>query len=182
MTRCLDCGSERTTDQCPSCGLTSAAAEGMFRRRLVFRTAIFLLGSLPVSYVGQVFPPLDIDLMLIFFGIIFFTALFLAVILEQRARNRKEIEVLKRIYMGFIPLPWILAATLFVNGRLDNAKNITYYPTAVVGRFNMKGLVRGTRRLSVRGWRAGQPYERLPGAVGGFVRFFHGGVRGGARG
>ena len=84
MTRCLDCGSERTTDQCPSCGLTSAAAEVMFRRRLVFRTAIFLLGSLAFPYVSQIFPPLDIDLMLIFFGVIFFTALFLAVILEQR--------------------------------------------------------------------------------------------------
>ena len=125
MTRCLDCGSERTTDQCPSCGLTSAAAEVMFRRRLVFRTAIFLLGSLAFPYISQVFPPLDIDLMLIFFGVIFFTALFLAVTLERRARNRKEIEILKRIYAGFIPLPWILAATLFVNGRLDNAKNIT---------------------------------------------------------
>ncbi len=77
MTRCLDCGSERTTDQCPSCGLTSAAAEVMFRRRSVFRTAIFLLGSLAFPYVSQIFPPLDIDLMLIFFGVIFFTALFL---------------------------------------------------------------------------------------------------------
>jgi hypothetical protein len=171
MTRCLDCGSERTTDQCPSCGLTSAAAEVMFRRRLVFRTAIFLLGSLAFPYVSQIFPPLDIDLMLIFFGVIFFTALFLAVILEQRARNRKEIEVLKRIYAGFIPLPWILAATLFVNGRLDNAKNIVYRPTAVVGRFNMKGLVRGTRRLSVRSWRPGQAYERLAVDSDDFDRF-----------
>ena len=128
MTRCLDCGSERTTDQCPSCGLTSAAAEVMFRRHLVSRTAIFLLGSLAFPYISQIFPPLDIDLMLIFFGVIFFTALFLAVTLERRARNRKEIEVLKRIYAGFIPLPWILAATLFVNGRLDNAKNVTYSP------------------------------------------------------
>src|ERR1700724_2839332 len=110
MTRCLDCGSERTTDQCPSCGLTSAAAEVMFRRRLVLRTAIFLLGSLAFPYVSQIYPPLDLDLMLIFFGIIFFLALTLAVILERRARQHNEIEVLKRIYAGFIPLPWILAA------------------------------------------------------------------------
>ncbi len=171
MTRCLDCGSERTTDQCPSCGLTSAAAEVMFRRHLVYRTAIFLLGSLGFPYVSQIFPPLDIDLMLIFFGVIFFTALFLAVTLERHARNRKDIEVLKRIYAGFIPLPWILAATLFVNGRLDNAKNITYYPTAVEGRFNMKGIVHGSRRLLVRSWRPGQHFERLAVDMDDFDRF-----------
>ena len=118
----------------------------MFRRRLVFRTGIFLLGSLAFPYVSQIYPPLDLDLMLIFFGIIFFGVLFLAVILERRARNRQEIEILKRIYSGFIPLPWILAATLFINGRLDSQKNIVYYPTTVEGRFNMKGIVRGSRR------------------------------------
>ena len=151
---------------------TSAAAEVVFRRRLVFRTAIFLLGSLAFPYVSQIFPPLDIDLMLIFFGLIFFAALFLAVTLEQRARNRKEIEVLKRIYMGFIPLPWILAATLFVNGRLDNAKNVTYHPTAVVGRFNMKGLVRGTRPAVGAIVAAGaRCYERLAVDSDDFDRF-----------
>ena len=146
----------------------------MFRRHLVYRTAIFLLGSLAFPYVSQIFPPLDIDLMLIFFGVIFFTALFLAVTLERRARNRKDIEVLKRIYAGFIPLPWILAATLFVNGRLDNAKNITYYPTAVEGRFNMKGIVHGSRRLLVRSWRPGQHFERLAVDMDDFDRFKNG--------
>ena len=174
MTRCLDCGSERTTDQCPSCGLTSAAAEVMFRRRLVLRTAIFLLGSLAFPYVSQIYPPLDIDLMLIFFGVIFFVVLFLAVVLERRARNRQEIEILKRIYAGFIPLPWILAATLFVNGRLDAQKNVVYYPTVVEGRFNMKGIVRGSRRLLVRSWRPGQHFERLAVDVDDFDRFHDG--------
>jgi hypothetical protein len=174
MTHCLDCGSERTTDQCPSCGLTSAAAEVMFRRRLVFRTAIFLLGSLAFPYISQIYPPLDIDLMLIFFGLIFFGVLFLAVVLERRARNRQEIEILKRIYAGFIPLPWILAATLFINGRLDAQKNITYYPTTVEGRFNMKGIVRGSRRLLVRSWRPGQRFERLAVDVDDFDRFLDG--------
>ncbi len=174
MTHCLDCGSERTTDQCPSCGLTSAAAEVMFRRRLVFRTAIFLLGSLAFPYISQIYPPLDIDLMLIFFGLIFFGVLFLAVVLERRARDRQEIEILKRIYAGFIPLPWILAATLFINGRLDAQKNITYYPTTVEGRFNMKGIVRGSRRLLVRSWRPGQHFERLAVDVDDFDRFLDG--------
>jgi hypothetical protein len=174
MTRCLDCGSERATDQCPSCGLTSAAAEIVFRRRLVSRTAIFLLGSLAFPYVSQVYPPLDLDLMLIFFGVIFFGVLFLAVTLERRARNRKEIEILKRVYAGFIPLPWILAATLFVNGRVDSSKNLNYYPTVVEGRLNMKGIVRVSRRLTVRSWRPGQRFERLAVDADDFDRFHDG--------
>jgi hypothetical protein len=174
MTRCLDCGSERTTDQCPSCGLTSAAAEVMFRGRLVWRTAIFLLGSLAFPYVSQVYPPLDLDLMLVFFGVFFFGVLFLAVTLERRARNSQEIEILKRIYSGFIPLPWILAATLFINGRVDSVKNLTYYPTVVEGRFNMKGVVKGSRRLLVRSWRPGQRFERLAVDADDFDRFHDG--------
>src|ERR1700704_5528336 len=136
MTRCLDCGSERTADQCSACGLTSAAAEVMFRRRFLKRMIFFLAGSLAFPYVSQIYPPLDLDLMLVFFGLIFFGALTLAIILERRARNHQEIELMKRVYNGFIPLPWILAATLFVNGRLDSQKSVVYYPTVVVGRFN----------------------------------------------
>jgi len=171
MTRCLDCGSPRIADQCPVCGLTSAAAEVMFRRRLWRQTAIFLGGSLLFPYVSQIYPPLDLDLMLVFFGVIFFLALTLAVFLDRRASSRREIEVLKRIYAGFIPLPWILAATLVVNGRLDTQKNVVYYPTIVVGRFNMKGLVRGSRRLMVRSWRENQRVERLAVDLDDFDRF-----------
>jgi len=171
MTRCLDCGSQRIADQCPSCGLTSAAAEVMFRRRLFKRTAIFLAGSIAFPYVSQIFPPLDLDLMLVFFGILFFVALTIAVVLDRRAQNRREIEVLKRIYSGFIPLPWILAATLLVNGSLDSKKNVTYYPTAVDSRYNMPGIVRGTRRLFVHSWRDGQKIERLAVNSDDFDRF-----------
>jgi len=146
----------------------------MFRRKLVRRTAVFLLGSLTFPYVSQIYPPLDLDLMLVFFGLIFFGALTLAVILERRGRNRGQIEVLKHVYYGFVPLPWILAATLFANGRLDSQKNVLYYPTTVEGRFNMKGIVRGSRRLLVRSWRAGQPLERLAVDFDDFDRFREG--------
>lgn len=171
MTRCMDCGAPRTADQCPSCGLTSLAAELVFRRRLVARTAIFLVGSLAFPYVSQIYPPLDLDLMLVFFGLLFFLALAIAVVLEKRARQHKDLEVLKRIFSGFIPLPWILAATLFVNGRLDSQKNLAYYPTVVVGKFEMKGIVRGSRRLRVRSWRAGQKVEGLAVDVDDLDRF-----------
>jgi hypothetical protein len=186
MTRCLDCGSERVADQCPSCGLTSAAAEVMFRRRLFKRTAIFLAGSLAFPYVSQIYPPLDLDLMLVFFGALFFVALTIAVMLDRRAQNRREIEVLKRVYLGFIPLPWILAAILLANGTLDS-KDVTYYPTTVYNRYNMPGIVRGTRRLIVRSWRDGQKLERLAVNSDDFDRFHSGdavsvGVKPGALG
>src|SRR5258708_34876910 len=113
MTRCLDCGSERSTDQCPSCGLTTAAAELTFRRRLMRQTGIFLLGSLAFPYISQIYPPLDLDLILVFFGLIFFGALTLAVVLERRARNHPDIELMKRVSSGLIPLPCIADATQF---------------------------------------------------------------------
>jgi len=171
MTRCFDCGAERSSEQCPACGLTTAAAELVFRRRLVNRTAVFLVGSLAFPYVSQIYPPLDLDLMLVFFGLLFFLALTLAIILDRRARNRQELEALKRIYSGFIPLPWLLAATLFLNGKLDSPKNIVYHPTVVENRFYMKGLLRGSRRLFVDGWRYGQKIERLPVDADDFDRF-----------
>jgi hypothetical protein len=174
MTRCLDCGSERTADQCPSCGLTSAAAEVMFRRRFLKRTAVFLAGSLLFPYLSQIYPPLDLDLMLVFFGIIFFLALTTAVILDRRARRHQELEFLKRIYSGFIPLPWILAATLLLNGKLDSQKKVAYHPTMVDSRYNMPGIVRGTRRLFVRSWREGQKIERLAVDSDDYDRFHSG--------
>lgn len=174
MTRCLDCGAERIADQCPSCGLTSAAAELVFRTRLMKRTAVFLAGSLLFPYISQIFPPLDLDLMLVFFGVIFFIALTLAVILERRARMRQELEVLKRVYSGFILIPWILSFTLFVNGKLDSQKNVTYHPTTVDSRYNMSGIVRGTRRIFVRSWRDGQKIERLAVNADDYDRFHDG--------
>ena len=96
MTRCLDCGAVRTSDECPVCGLTSAAAELVFRRRLLLQMAIFLSGSLLFPYVSQIYAPLDLDAMLVFFGLVFFLALTLAVFLERRAHAHQEIEVLLR--------------------------------------------------------------------------------------
>jgi len=143
----------------------------MFRRRFIKRTAVFLAGSLLFPYASQWYPPLDVDLMLVFFGVLFFMALTLAVVLDRRARRHQEVEVLKRVYSGFIPLPWILAATLLVNGKLDSTKNLVYHPATVDGRYNMPGIVRGTRRLFVRSWREGQKYERLAVDADDYNRF-----------
>ncbi|PYT69336.1 MAG: hypothetical protein DMG39_18735 [Acidobacteria bacterium] len=143
----------------------------MFRRRLLKRTGVFLAGSLMFPYISQIYPPLDVDLMLVVFGVIFFVALALAVILDRRAHKHQELEVLKHSYAGCILLPWIFAAFLFVNGRLDSPKNVVYHTAIVDGRYNMPGIVRGTRRLIVRSWRSGQNYERLAVDADDYERF-----------
>jgi len=171
MTRCLDCGAERDADQCASCGLTADAAELVFRRKLIYRTLAFLAGSLCFPYVSQVFPPLDLDLMLVFFGVIFFIALGLAVLLDRLARRHAEIEVLKRIFTGLLPLPWIFTAILFVNGKFDSPTHIEYVPATVRDTFYMKGIVRGSRRLVVNSWRSGRKFERIPVEADDYERF-----------
>jgi len=130
----------------------------------------FLAGSLLFPYITQIYPPLDLDLMLVFFGVLFFIALAIAVFLDRRARKHQEIEILKRVFAGFIPLPWILAASIFLNGKLDPSKPV-YVPERVEGKFLMKGLVRGTRRLVVQSWRPGQKLERLQVDADDFDRF-----------
>ncbi|HVS74506.1 MAG TPA: hypothetical protein VHE23_03685 [Candidatus Acidoferrales bacterium] len=170
MTRCADCGAERSADQCPACGLTSAAAEAMLRGRLVRRTAVFLAGSIVFPYSSQIYPPLDLDAMLVFFGVVFFAAVALVVWIDRRARRRGNVEILKRIYFGFIPLPWVLVATLFVNGKLDNSKP-EFYSSTVISRFEMRGIVRGSRRLVVRSWREGERVERLAADADDYGRF-----------
>ena len=174
MTHCVDCGAERNSDQCPVCGLTSAAAEVVFRRRLIRQMAIFLAGSLAFPYISQVYPPLDIDGMLVFFGLIFFLGLVLAIVLESRARARKEIEMLRHLFTGLIPVPIILTLALFLNGKLDSPKDVIYHPTVVVSRYQMKGVIRGTRRILVHSWRPDRRLERLAVDSDDFDRFHDG--------
>jgi hypothetical protein len=116
MTRCLDCGAQRESDQCSSCGLTTAAAELVFRRRLIYKTLIFLSGSLCFPYISQVFPPLDLDLMLVFFGVLFFLALTLAVILFVNGKfdSPKNIEY----------VPATVRATFYMKGVIRGSRRL----------------------------------------------------------
>jgi len=172
MTHCLDCGAERQSDQCPACGLTSAAAEVVLRRRLVKRTAWFLVGAVVFVPASQIFPPVELDPILIFMGILFFAALSLGYWIEHRARRRREVEALKRIYFGLIPVPWVLAAVLFVNGRFDSSIPRTE-PAAIIGKVSVAGLPRGYR-LVVTSWRGGRSIERVPVPRDDFDRFHPG--------
>ena len=169
MTSCLFCGADRTSDQCLACGLTSAAAEVMLRRRLVWRTAWFLVGVVVFVPVCQAFPPVELDSILIFVGVLFFVVLGLGLWMVNRARLRQEIEVLKRVYFGFLPVPWILAGLLFINGKLDTTPP-QRETTSVVGKFSMPGVLR-TQRLVVASWREGRRIERVPVSRDDYERF-----------
>lgn len=172
MTRCLDCGAERTADQCPACGLTSDAAEVMLRRRLIRRTGWFLLGAIAFLPLSQVFPPLELDGILIFVGVLFFLALGLAVWVDRRARRHAEVEAIKRVYFGLMPVPWLLAALLFANGKFDTAPPVPRV-AQVVGKFSMRGLIRNSR-VVVISWREGRRFERVPVGRDDFVRIERG--------
>jgi hypothetical protein len=172
MTRCLDCGSPRTADQCPACGLTSAAAEVLLRRRLFRRTGWFLLGAVLFIPVSKLYPPLELDAILIFVGVMFFFTLALGFWIDLRARRRQEVELMKRIYFGFLPVPWLLTALLFLNGRFDTAPPARPV-TTVVGKFSMPGFLR-TNRLVVRSWRNPGEVERVPVDPDDYLRFQRG--------
>jgi hypothetical protein len=169
VTRCLDCGADRVADQCLACGLTSAAAELVVRRRLVRRTAFFLVGIIVFVVASQAYPALELDTIMIFTGIVFFCSLALGYWIELRARKRQEIEAMKRIYFGMIPVPWIFAGLLFFNGKFDTSRPIRE-PASVVSKFATGGLPR-SRRLVVTSWRGGRRLERIAVDQNDFDRF-----------
>jgi hypothetical protein len=169
MTRCLNCGAERDADVCESCGLGSTAAEFSLRKKLLNRTAIFLLGALAFVVASERYPALELDGILIFIGLLFFLTLGLAMWLERRALRHSEVEALKRIYYGLIPLPWLLALLLLGNGVLDHSP-AQVQVTRVVGKFAMHGP-EPNRRLIVVSWREGRRFERIPVDLGDFDRF-----------
>src|ERR1700756_5742736 len=112
MTRCLNCGAERETEVCEACGLAPSAAELVLRKKLLNRTGIFLLGAIAFVTASGRYPPLELDRILIFIGVLFFLTLSVAMWLERRALKHVEVEALKRLYYGLIPVPWLLAALL----------------------------------------------------------------------
>jgi hypothetical protein len=165
----LNCGAERAADVCDSCGLSSTLAELALRRRLLNRTAFLLLGALAFVVASGQFPPLEIDGILIFVGLLFFLTLGLGMWVERRALQHGEVEAMKRVYYGLIPVPWLLGALLVANGWFDRAPRVTWH-TEVIGRVRMFGPL-PSNRLVVRSWRDGHQVERVPVTRADFDRF-----------
>jgi hypothetical protein len=160
MTRCLNCGAERDADVCESCGLGSTAAELFLRRRLLNRTAIFLLGAIAFVVASGRYPALELDGILIFIGVLFFATLALAIWVERRALRHEEVEKLKRVYYALIPVPWLLSGLLLANGALDRSPPHVE-EARVIWKFSIPGPV-PIRRLIVTSWRDGHRIERIP--------------------
>jgi hypothetical protein len=169
MRHCLNCGAENPSEPCDLCGLTEQLAALVFRRRLVYLTAVFLLGAVAFLPATQNYPPLDLDGMLVFLGVVAAVELGLAIVLDVRARRGQPLEALRRIFRGLLPLPWVLSLLLFVNGRLDKTPP-DMAVTRVVSKFTMPGLVR-PHRLIVRSWRDNGRLERVPVDEDDYSRF-----------
>ena len=167
--RCFDCGAERAADVCEACGLSSVEAEFAFRRRLLSLVAVFLFGSIVFLPASRSYPPLELDGVLIFFGVVFFATLLLGGYLDWRARKHLELESLKRIVRALIPLPWLLTGLLMANGRLDSSEPRSHR-TTVVGKFTMPGALQQSR-ITVTSWRAGRAIERVPVTRDDYLRF-----------
>ena len=81
----------------------------------------FLVGIILFVAASQVYPALELDSILIFGGLVFFCSLALGYWIDYRARKRQEVEAMKRIYFGMIPVPWIFAGILlFLNREIGH--------------------------------------------------------------
>ena len=76
---------------------------------------------------------------------------------------------MKRVYFGFLPVPLILSALLFVNGKFDTTPH-RHETTAVVGKFTMPGILR-TQRLIVTSWREDRSVEHVLVSADDYNRF-----------
>ena len=152
--------------------MSLTAAELSLRQKLLNRTAIFLVGGIALVAASERYPALELDGILIFIGILFFLTLGLGILVERRALWHQEVEALKRIYFGLIPLPWLLAILLLGNGALDRYP-ARIEPARVISKFSMPGPV-PNRRLIVTSWREGRRLERIPVDRGDFDRVSRG--------
>ncbi len=173
MTRCPHCGAARAAlAVCENCGMNPAEASRAMRRSLVNRLGIFLLGAVAFFVPCFFYPPLELDGILIFVGVIFFATIALAMWAERRSIRGQEVELLKRIFHGLVPIPWLLGALLFINGALDRSAPRDVEAT-VVSRLAVPGLL-PMHQLIVKSWRDGRGVERLAVTRQDFDRFHPG--------
>ncbi|MFZ0213912.1 MAG: hypothetical protein WBE20_14485 [Candidatus Acidiferrales bacterium] len=149
--------------------MNSIEAGRSVRRNLVNRLGIFLLGTIAFFVPCVLYPPLELDGILIFIGIVFFATIALAMWVERLTLRHQEIELLKRVFHALVPIPWLLGALLFINGSLDHSPPQNH-ETSVVSRFAMPGLL-PMHQLIVNSWRDGRSLERVAVTRQDFDRF-----------
>jgi hypothetical protein len=149
--------------------MNPAEASRAMRRSLVNRLGIFLLGVVAFFVPCFFYPPLELDEILVFVGVIFFSTIALAMWAERRSIRGQEIELLRRIFHGLVPIPWLLGALLLINGSLDRSAPRDVEST-VVSRLAVPGLL-PMHQLIVKSWRDGRGVERLAVTRQDFDRF-----------
>jgi hypothetical protein len=170
VTRCPNCGAERArVAVCENCGLNPAEASRAMRRTLVNRLGIFLLGTIAFFVPCFLYPPLELDEILIFIGVIFFITIALAMWAERRSLHAQEVELLKHIFQSLVLVPWLLGAALYINGALDRSPPHDVEST-VVSRLAVPGLL-PMHQLIVKSWREDRSLERIAVTRQDFDRF-----------
>jgi hypothetical protein len=159
VNHCVNCGSELTGAECERCGMDVFEAERSTRRGLMNRLAIFLLGAIGFLVPCFFYPPLEVDRILIFIGVVFFAALALAFWAERRVLRHEYAELLKRLFYAMVPIPWLLGLLLLANGALDRSPPQDFN-VKVVSRFAMPGIL-PMHQLVVTSWRDGHDIERI---------------------
>ncbi len=127
----------------PVLWLDFRAAEVMLRRRLVWRTAWFLVGAVLFMPVSEAFPPLELDKIVIFVGGLFFLVLGAWVFGWWSARESTRRSKPSR---GFISVscrcPWILTIAA-IHQRQIRCRAAAAGDDLGGGEVRHAGLVRG---------------------------------------
>lgn len=139
------------------------------RRTLVNRLGIFLLGTIAFFVPCFLYPPLELDEILIFIGVIFSITIAVAMSAERRSLRGQEVELLKHIFQSLVLVPWLLGAALYINGALDRSAPHDVEST-VVSRLAVPGLL-PMHQLIVKSWREDRSLERIAVTRQDFDRF-----------
>ena len=171
MTRCMNCGAEMSDERCDVCGLTPTAAEFSVRSKLLNRTAVFLLGAVAFVVAGRALSGARARRHSDFHRRGFLRYARHRDLAGAAHRAHQDVDVLKRLYYGLIPLPWLLALLLIANGAFDTSR--------------LRGARAGNQQvfdagpdsesaLIVTSWRDGHRLERISVDRVDFDRFTKG--------
>ncbi len=157
--RCPNCNGPLEDDWCDACQMDLPGLRRAAFRRLISKLGIFLLGILALVPGTRIYPPLEIDRMFIFFGVLFVVTLGLVMWVEYQLRRDRPAEIGSRILRSLVIVPWILTGLLLANGRFDRDPP-QQHQAQVAGTFRSAGMVM-TDRLVLPSWRSGRRWERV---------------------
>ncbi len=164
VVRCPNCNGPLENDWCEACQMDLPRLRRAAFRRLISKLGIFLLGILALVPGSRIYPPLEIDRMFIFFGVLFVVTLGLVIWVEYGLRRDRSVEIGSRILRSLVVVPWFLTALLLANGHFDRDPPQRHL-AQVAGTFRSAGMAM-TDRLVLPSWRSGHHWERIAVSAG----------------